>query len=110
MKALDGKMMSGVYDVFIEGKKAARKGDYQEHGGSICEGHEAVLIGGVTLLAARAGDRFPCTEMTLDGKPHVAGFIVAGAPTVIIGNKQAARVDDPTLCTADPAVLGPLPG
>ena len=44
--------------------------------------------------AARITDNHTC-PMT-DPKPHVGGPIVTGEPTVLIGNRQAARLGDKT--------------
>ena len=47
--------------------------------------------------AARLGDNHVCPKVEPGPVPHVGGPVLPGCePTVLIGNKQAARIGDPT--------------
>ncbi len=85
---------------------AARLGDQTVHGGTIgpvTTGVAArVMIG--NKPAACMGDMQICPMF--DGpKPHVGGMILMGSPTVFIGGKMAARVNDPHECKGPPGTI-----
>ena len=90
------------------GAPAARVGDLTAHGGMIgplVTGMTArVLIGG--QFAACAGDVQLC-PLSDGPKPHLGGVILKGSSKVLIGNKPAARVGDPTECKGPPGVIAP---
>jgi uncharacterized Zn-binding protein involved in type VI secretion len=52
--------------------------------------------------AARITDFHACPKVNPGPVPHVGGPVIAGEPTVIIGNQPAARVGDKAQCV--PAV------
>ncbi|MFV2054953.1 MAG: PAAR domain-containing protein [Thiohalomonadales bacterium] len=81
---------------------AARQGDLTAHGGVIVSGINNVLIEGKP--AARAGDNHIC-PMCNPGTPpppHVGGPIAQGSATVLIGGLAAARVGDVCVCLGPP--------
>jgi uncharacterized Zn-binding protein involved in type VI secretion len=77
------------------------------HGGSV--GPVTTGLGSMVLIgnmaAACVGDGQLCPAS--DGpKPHVGGVILPpGAPTVLIGNKPAARMGDVTECKGPPGTI-----
>lgn len=54
--------------------------------------------------AARVTDMHTCPMVT-GVVPHVGGPILAGAPTVLIGNLPAARVGDMATCVGPPDTI-----
>ena len=57
--------------------------------------------------AARIGDFHQCPMVTpgLPPSPPVGGPVSAGAPTVLIGNRPAARVGDMLVCVGPPDTI-----
>lgn len=96
--ALSGKIVSGAFDVEVDGKKLARKTDLTDHAALITSGEPTVVAGGTAFHAARISDKIACPITTGPDGPHVGGTILTGSGTVKIGGQWAARLDDSTLC------------
>jgi uncharacterized Zn-binding protein involved in type VI secretion len=88
------------------GLPAARLGDQTVHFGMIGPVVTGVAAGVIFSgqPAACMGDPHVCPMF--DGpKPHVGGTIVQGSTSVLIANKPAARVSDPTECLGPPGMI-----
>jgi len=55
--------------------------------------------------AARASDAHRCPKSEPGPVPHVGGPILAGEPTVLIGNQPAARQGDSASCCGPPDTI-----
>ncbi len=96
-----GKILRGCSTVLIEGQSAARATDLTDHAGLIGEGCPTVLVGAGARPAARVGDRYVCP--IYEDSAHVGGFVMAGAGTVLVSGKPAARMGDAILCVGEAA-------
>lgn len=55
--------------------------------------------------ASRIGDHHVCPMVNPGPVPHVGGPIVAGMPTVLVGNMPQARIGDQMVCVGPPDVI-----
>jgi uncharacterized Zn-binding protein involved in type VI secretion len=84
------------------GKPAARLGDSTGHGGVIMAGAPTVLIGGAPAARMGDMHVCPMMNPGTPPPPHVGQQIIMGSPTVLICGQMAARVGDPVMCSGPP--------
>jgi uncharacterized Zn-binding protein involved in type VI secretion len=84
------------------GKPAARIGDTTSHGGSIVAGAPTVLIGGMPAARMNDMHVCPLVNPGVPPPPHVGGPALIGSPTVLICGQMALRMGDMAQCSGPP--------
>lgn len=84
---------------------AARIGDATSHGGAVTTGAPTVLIGGKPAARMLDAASCPVVSPQPGPPPHVGGPIATGSSSVFIGGQPAARVGDTVTETGATSVI-----
>jgi len=102
-----GSIVNGDVTVLVEGKPVARLSDVTDHGATLGEGADTVSAKH-DLPVCRQKDRFLCQQV--EDQPHLGGYILTGAGSVLTEGEMTARVGDITGCLGPDAAPGELDG
>lgn len=102
-----GTIVNGDVTVLVEGEPVARLSDLSDHGANLGEGASTVSAKH-GLPVARQKDRFLCSQV--EDQPHLGGYILTGASSVLTEGERTARVGDTTGCLGPHAAPGELDG